>query len=177
MENKPWPRLGEDVGARVGYRKLVVRGFQTPDNKRVDFTLIDEGRVVCIFPLTKDRQVVLAKQFRPGPEQILLELPGGVINLDETPEEAAVRELLEETGYRGKLQLVTESFHSAYSTMQRYNFVATECEKVDEPNTPDDEEFTEVELMPLDQFREHVRSGKLTDMGTGYRALDFLDLL
>lgn len=170
-----WKKLGEEV-IRAGYRKVIKQIFEAPAGQQMDFDVVEEGRVVCILALTKDNQVILAKQFRPGPERVLLELPGGGIKSDEDPIAGATRELLEETGYKGDMRFVTESLHSAYSTMRRYNFVATNCEKVAEPSN-DDGEFTEVVLMPLAQFREHLRSGQLTDMGTGYRALDFLNLL
>jgi ADP-ribose pyrophosphatase len=65
------------------------------------------------------------KQYRPGPDEILLELPGGCISEEELPEIAARRELLEETGYSGDFQFVGTSFDCAYSTMIRYNFAAT----------------------------------------------------
>ena len=40
------------------------------------------------------------KQYRPALEKTSLELPSGHVELDQTPEEAARSELLEETGYK-----------------------------------------------------------------------------
>ena len=54
---------------------------------------------VNIIPLTDDGQVVLIRQFRHGTQSVTLEVPGGVVEADESPEAAAVRELAEETGY------------------------------------------------------------------------------
>ena len=70
-----------------------------------------------------------------------------------------------------------ETVFSKYGKeMDRYCFVATDCEKVGEPqNTAT--EVTEVVLMPLDEFRAHLRSGRLTDVTTGYLGLDYLGLL
>ena len=47
-------------------------------------------------------QIVLVSQFRPPTGQTCLELPAGLIDRGETPDEAALRELYEETGYRGE---------------------------------------------------------------------------
>jgi hypothetical protein len=41
----------------------------------------------------------------------------------------------------------------------------------------DQDEFIEVVEMSLEEFRNHLRSGELTDIGTGYLGLDFLKLL
>lgn len=170
-----WKKLKEEP-YKTGFRKLVKRTFQMPDNRIADFDIKQEGPVVCILALTKDNKIILAKQFRPGPEKILLELPGGGVDAGETPEEAAKREFLEETGYSGDFQFIGASLGSAYSTLLRYNFVATNCYRKQE-QILEDNEFIEVVEMPLAEFRDHLRNGQLTDITTGYLGLDYLKLL
>ena len=94
----------------------------------------------------------------------------------ESNEEKERRELLEEAGYNGDFQFVSQSLHYAYSTLIKFNFIALNCNKVQEPKT-DKNEFTEVILMPLNEFKNHLRGGQLTDVETGYLGLDFLKLL
>jgi len=171
---KSWKKITEEP-FRAGFRKLLKKTFELPNGKIADFDIKQEGPAVCILALTKDQQVILAKQFRPGPEKILLEMPGGLIEANEKPQVAAQRELLEETGYSGKLQFVGESLDCAYSTMIRYNFVATDCTKVQEQKL-DDSEFAEIIKMPLEDFKKHLRSGQLTDVESGYMGLDYLKL-
>ncbi|MEI6045778.1 MAG: NUDIX hydrolase [Chloroflexota bacterium] len=170
-----WKKLAEEF-SRFGYRSLIKRIYQLPNGNLAEFNLIDGGPVVCILPLTSDNRVILAQQFRPGPEKVLMELPAGGVEKDETPEAAARRELLEETGYDGNFQFIGTSFVLGYSTMLRYNFVVTNCRKVQEQKT-DEGEFIEVVEMPLVKFRDHLRSGELTNATTGYLGLDFLKLL
>lgn len=49
--------------------------------------------------LTGDERVLIVRQYRPAVERYTLELPSGIVDAGETPEETARRELLEETGY------------------------------------------------------------------------------
>lgn len=48
---------------------------------------------------TEDGRIVLVWQYRFGTDALSLEVPGGVVDPGEAPEEAARRELREETGY------------------------------------------------------------------------------
>lgn len=130
----------------------------------------------CVLAITVEQQVILAKQFRFGPQKILLELPGGCIDNNENPEQAVVRELLEETGYAGDVMHVIDTQTDGYSPTQHHYFVATNCKKVAEQNL-DDTEDIEVVLMSLHDFRMHLRSGALTDVSAGYLGLDYLGLL
>ncbi len=177
MEFKKWPIVGRESVFKKYGKELQKIDFELPDGSISDFYIGTGGRgPVCVLALTKNQEVILAKQFRPGPYEVLLELPGGGIDPDEEPLAAIKRELLEETGYQGNFTFVTQALESAYNTVDRYCFVATDCEKVAEPqNTAT--EMTEVVLMPLDEFRAHLRSGRLTDIATGYLGLDYLGLL
>ena len=127
--NKHWKKIKEEP-FKEGFRKFIKKTFQLPNNEIADFDIKQEGPAVCVLALTKGNDVILAKQFRPGPEKILLEMPGSIIDKNETPEEAIKREFLEETGYTGDFQFVGESLDCAYSTMVRYNFIATNCHKI-----------------------------------------------
>lgn len=172
---KKWPKI-EESSAWDGYRKLIRRVFKMPDGTTSEFEIKKEGAVVCVLPLTKDNNVILIKQFRPGPEKILLELPGGCVDKGEKPAEAVQREMLEETGFTGDFKSVNASFQCAYSTRIKYNFVATNCRKIGEQQLSENE-FGEVAEMTLDDFKKHLRSGQLTDVDTGYLGLDYLKLL
>ncbi len=171
----PWQRTNETI-QYAGYRKIVRRTYRMPDGRSEDFEIFETLRVVTILAITPEQKVLLAKQFRPGPERVLLELPGGAVEPDETPEIAARRELLEETGCEGELHFVADSWSAAYSTMHHYNYVALNCRSVADPRL-DANEFIELVELSLDEFRSLLRSGQLTDVATGYLGLDFLGLL
>lgn len=170
-----WELLGERT-LHSGWRTVVGRRFRTPDGVEREFEVIAEPDTAVVLALTDEQEVVLVREYRPGPREALLELPGGLIDEGETPVEAAARELLEETGYAGDLRATGSVIDSAYSTRERHTFVATGCRRVQEPE-PLDGEFPEVVLLRLEAFREHLRGGRCTDVASGYAGLDALRLL
>jgi len=170
-----WRKLDERR-IRDGWAAVIGRRYEMPDGETLEFEIKAEGPTAVVLALTPAQEVVLVREFRPGVEEELLELPGGLIEGDEAPTDAARRELLEETGYAGDFQYIGGMVDCAYSTRIRHVCIATNAVAVAEP-TPQAGEFPEVVTMPLDDFREHLRDGRLTDVGPGYRALDALNLL
>ena len=63
-----------------------------------DYYMLELGDYVSVVALTPDRQMVLVRQYRPVVGADTLELPSGHVEAGETPEQAARKELLEETG-------------------------------------------------------------------------------
>jgi len=166
----PWIRLSE-LSEKVGYRKILHRRYRMPDGTEADYTIAScPDGVVCILALTRDNHVILARQFRPGPEVVYDEMPGGAIDPGEEPDVAAARELLEETGYQGDLHFVVKIPISGYTSGFRHCYIAHDCEKVAEPN-PDPTEFIEVVVKPLYDFVQQVRAGQLTDVDVAYLGL------
>lgn len=168
-----WYKQSESKYA-AGYRRMLKKTFLLPDGTVADYDIKDEGRPVCVLALTPDLEVILAKQFRPGPEQVLLELPGGWVEDHEHPDQIIRQELLEETGYVGDFQFVGTNYQCAYSSAVRHNYVATACQPVQAPAL---NEHIEVVRMPLCEFRVYLRSGQLTNVDCAYMGLEFLGLL
>lgn len=170
-----WSLLAEETVYR-SWAHVVRRRYHVPDGTEHDWDVLIAPEVVSIVALTADHQVLLVRQFRPGPGALLLELPGGVVEPGEDIAEAAARELLEETGFAGAVQFVGASYQASNSTMVKHVFTATGCTKVADVS-PDPGEFLEVVAVSLEEFRDHLRGGALTDQGSGYRGLDALGLL
>lgn len=67
-------------------------------------------------------EVLLQKQFRPPLDKIVIEVPAGLIDAGETAEEAAVRELKEETGYVGTVSETSPVMFNGTSTTPFLSF-------------------------------------------------------
>ena len=172
---EPWARLGEEV-VYEGDRTLTRRTFRRPDGGESGYDITLHGAVVAVLALDEDDRVVLTRQFRPGPERVLFDLPAGFVDDGESPADAAARELAEETGYEGSLREVGRTTPNAYSTEVRHVFAATGCRRAREPQTEGDEEI-EVGLVTVDRLRELLRGDQLTVVDAAYLALDALGRL
>jgi ADP-ribose pyrophosphatase len=170
-----WEKLGERP-LYEGWRRILGRTYRLPDGGQREFEIKLEDATAVVVALTEDDRVVLVREFRPGVEATLLELPGGVVDAGEEPLEAARRELLEETGYEAVLVPVGTMVDCAYSTRLRHVFAGSRARRVADPQS-EAGEVPEVELVSLAAFRDHLRGGRLTDVGPGYLALDRLGLL
>ena len=169
----PWTKVRES-DELSGWRELKAHHYILPNGEEKAFDISVHSDSTCVLAITKTQEVVLVKQFRPGPENFTLELPGGLVDPGEEAMVGAARELTEETGYSGELQPVGEFWLGAYSTGRKHSYLATNCEWVHEQKT-DDDEFIEVVLMPLDEFREWVHTAESATVITAYRALRIYD--
>jgi ADP-ribose diphosphatase len=152
------------------------RVYELPNGKLADFYVREAPAVACVLAVTEDNKIVTVKQYRPGPDIVCNELPGGVVDEGEDPVKGGMRELKEEAGYSGNVVWNGSWQNDAYTNQPRNVVVATSCKKVSEPKL-DDTEFAEVELMEIEDFVKLAREGQLTDTGGALIGLDYLGLL
>ena len=175
MKITPWKKLKE-TKVYSGYRSIIKRAFELPNGKTMEYDIVAGGNFASIAAITKAQEVLLVKQFRPGPERILMSTPSGYIDPDEAPEVAARRELLEETGYQAEAVFFKKIATLPYGTGSQYCFVATGCEKIQEQRL-DDTEFIEVVTMSLPDFKLKLRDAQdldLYNLTAAYLLLDHL---
>tara|TARA_B100000945_G_C20390143_1_gene601775 strand:- start:206 stop:712 length:507 start_codon:yes stop_codon:yes gene_type:complete len=72
------------------------------ENEKKNYYVLNIPDSSVILPITKNNEFIIIKQFRESLDNYSLELPAGFIDENETPQQAAERELFEETGYVSK---------------------------------------------------------------------------
>jgi 8-oxo-dGTP pyrophosphatase MutT (NUDIX family) len=160
---KPWPYIGSR--STQSYRVFSIRtniALSPRTGVEHDFYIIESRDWINIIPLTSDHQVVMVKQYRHGSKEVTLEIPGGLLDPGDTPESAAARELLEETGYQAKeyVKIGMVSPNPAIFSNRCYTYLARNIEKVDDP-TPDQTEDIEVVLIPLVDIPKMIAKGEI----------------
>ena len=176
---KPWKRIEPTEVRKSGYRTVVRKTFELPDGRieRFDIKEREGWGGVATVALTKAGTALVFRQFRPGVEQIMDELPGGMVEEGEAQtrdgtldtaalEKVAARELLEETGYAGKMRYLGKMSYDAYTNGWRYAFLAENCRPTGagqqlEPN----EQGGQLLEISVEQLVENALQGRMTDPG------------
>ena len=118
---------------------------------------------VGVVPITDNGEVIFVKQFRYPFGKVLMEIPAGKLNEGEDHREAGLRELKEETGcickqFRYMGYMIPTP---AYCREITHMYLATGLESGEQHL--DDDEFLEIEKIPLDKAVEMVLNGKIED--------------
>ncbi|MFC0523273.1 NUDIX hydrolase [Pontibacillus salicampi] len=133
-----------------------------------DYYVNEYSDWVNAIVITKDRQLVLVKQYRQGGQDFFLEIPGGIAEKGEIYEEGITREVIEETGYISEHppvwlgefmvnpavqnnKVVSYLFHEAYPGYAQ---------------DLDENEDIQLEIIPLDMMEDLIANQKITQLFT-----------
>jgi 8-oxo-dGTP pyrophosphatase MutT (NUDIX family) len=132
----------------------------------------DWAHSIC---LDQDDRVCVVKQYRHGAARVMMELPGGVVEADEVPLEAAKRELLEETGIRANQWRACGDFSPNPAThTNRFHVFACRVQSIEAPRLDASEEIRS-EFLTLDELQVAIETGEfgqLLHIGALCRALN-----
>ena len=119
------------------------------------------GHAAIIMPMTDNNEFIMIKEPRTPIGKNVLAFPAGMIEEGEKPEEGAIRELEEETGYRaGKLKKLREVYPAiGYSNEQTIIFLATNLVKTE--RHLDETEDIEVLKIPIEEVRKMLEDGEI----------------
>jgi ADP-ribose pyrophosphatase len=129
---KPWEKVSsKPVG---DFRVFTIRSdvrISPRTGKQHDFYVIESVNWVNVVPITKDGKLVMIDQFRHGSNTVELEIPGGMMDPeDSSPLEAGLRELREETGYEGRQAELIGQIYANPAIMNNicYTVLVRDCE-------------------------------------------------
>jgi 8-oxo-dGTP pyrophosphatase MutT (NUDIX family) len=165
MTLQPWPvereELIADLGIFAGWL-IDTRSPRTGEIRRV--TRIDSSDWINIIALTPEEEVLLVRQYRHGTRTFTLEIPGGLIDAGETAEEAALRELREETGYTGSgIRLIGRvAPNPAFLSNHCSTFLVEGCERAGEMAQEEGEDL-ELVVRPLSDIPALIADGEIVN--------------
>ena len=173
---KPWKRIEPTTITKVGWRTIVTKTFVMSSGEVTTFDTFgnENQEFVSVIGLTPDNKAIIARQFRVGPERIMEEIVGGYIDHEESPENAARREFLEETGYSAADMSYLGSYNKdSYMNATWHVFLATGCTVVKEQELEVEEEI-EVDLISIVTLIENAKHNRMTDSVAVLMAYDLL---
>lgn len=145
---------------------LRVDDAELPNGRKAKREVVEHHGGVCVAALTEKDELLFVRQFRYPYGEVLLELPAGKIDAGEDPLACGRRELKEETG------AAAESYGSlgklypspGYTSEIIYLYFARGLSYGE--TDPDDDEFLEVERIPLEKAAQMVLNNEITDAKT-----------
>lgn len=121
---------------------------------------------VCIAALTHENELLFVRQFRYPYKEVVLELPAGKLEKGQNPLENGKRELLEETGASGRCYVsLGQLYPSPGYCGEIIHMYFCRVESFGETN-PDEDEFLDIEKIPLDKAVEMVLNNRIADAKT-----------
>ena len=143
--------------------QLVEDEVELPSGKKIQYLRQEySGRGGVIVVCRKGDKILVQREYSYPVDEILWQFPGGKIEADETPEQAATRELAEESGIKAENAKCIGWFYPDNRRTNARLFVV-ECDYVtdDEKARPDDTEFIESEWIENGQISQMIRRGEV----------------
>ncbi len=162
---RPWRRLDTREIYANAWLRLQIDRVELPDGRPYDYTIIHrftDGVAALVFD--NQNRLLLEREYRYPVDEVIWQLPGGLVDPGEAPLPAIQRELAEETGYVAETWEYLGAFwdNPALSAMKIHLFLARGAHN-SAPTHFDDAEFLEVTWRSWEWVKEAVRSGEIKE--------------
>lgn len=159
--------MPEVLSSRYAYNGRLIRlridTVRLDDGTQVEREIVEHRGAVAVVAITRQRHVLLVRQYRPAVGETLLEVPAGTLEPGEAISECALRELREETGWEAAHlePLFTQYLAPGYSSEALHVFLGLDLS----PSTKggDADEQIEVTSVPLRDVGSLILSGGIKD--------------
>ncbi|MGJ1205815.1 NUDIX hydrolase [Sphingobacterium lactis] len=158
-----WKVLDSSYIIQRPWATLRVDKLEMPNgNIKEEYYVLEYPTWVNMVGITEEEEILFVRQYRHGANEVMVELPAGVVEEGEDPEYAARRELMEETGYAfGEATYVCELFaNPATSGNLTYTYLLTGGKKVQEQQL-DPSEDIEVVHMSIEEAKQFLLENKI----------------
>ena len=148
------------------YLKISNIKVELPNGKVTTRDIINHPGACAIIPFIDNDTILLIEQFRKPLNKTILEIPAGKLNTNECILDCAHRELEEETGYKAKEMTYLGSIATVPGFCDEiiHLFKATNLSMGSK--CCDEDEFTEVKFLNLNDVKSMVKSGQIIDAKT-----------
>lgn len=166
-EKNPWRRVSRRVAYENPWIEILHDEVVRPDGQPGIYGVVHFRHLaIGVVPLDANDRVLLVGQFRYTLDHYSWEIPEGGGGLDEEPEAAARRELVEETGYSGGewRELCRAELSNSVTDEAMILFVASGLE--DGPASPEGTEQLQMRWVPFDEVMAMIGRGEITDAMT-----------
>lgn len=157
-----WKILEEKDISPSKFFPLFLHKIELPSGKIIpDYYVSRLGEVAMVVAITPEREIIFVEQYKHGVQEIIMELPAGRID-NSTPEEAAKRELLEETGVVAEelLELEKVAISPTKDSTITHGFLAQNVVISKEQNLDENEDINIIKI-PINKVKGEIIAGDI----------------
>jgi ADP-ribose pyrophosphatase len=137
-----------------------------PSGVRATREMITHPGSVVVLPVLPDKRIVLIRQYRHAARQYMWELVAGRIDAGENPQQAAARELMEETGYRARKYTIFLDVFPSPGFLEERMYILLAKQVTPGEAHPEEDEKIDSQAYTRKELEQMIHKGKIIDAKT-----------